>query len=86
MLLFHFFSEIFPPWGDKQNIKYVNSQHWSQGAQSQFSRGVGLTGAKSFPLLSQLGTMSQTRPHGTRLTTTKCDLVGQEVKRNNGSL
>lgn len=83
MLLF-FFSEFFffPPWGDKQNIKYINSRQWSGGAQSRYSSGVGLTRVKLFPLLSQLGTMSKTRPHGTWLTTTKCDLAGQHVKRN----
>lgn len=49
---FYFFAEIFLPRGDKQNIKYINNQHWSRGAQSHYSRGVGLTRAKSFPLLS----------------------------------
>lgn len=84
MLLF-FFSEIFLPWGDKQKIQYINNRHRSRGAHC--SRRVGLTRAKPFPLLSQLGTTtSQTGPHGTWLTTTKCNLVGQQVKRNNGSL
>lgn len=68
--------------GDKQNIKYINSQHRSGDAQSPCSSGVGLTGAKPFPFLSQPGIISQTRPHGTWLATTKCDLVGQHEKRD----
>lgn len=50
------FSDIFQPWGDKQNIKYINSQHWNLSAQDTHCNGVGLTGANLFPFLFKSGT------------------------------
>lgn len=82
MLLFFFFFRVLSAKGRRAEYQYIDSQHRSGGAQSPYSSGVGLTGAKPFPLLSQCGIMSQTRPHGTWLATTKCNLVGQHEKRD----
>lgn len=42
--------------GDKQNIKYTNSQHWNLSAQDNHCNGVGLTRADLFPFFFKIGT------------------------------